>query len=210
MLARWPTRPLRYEVADTASRRSRSTSPTRATRCPTSCCGELIDGARGRARRRRVRCVVLTSTHDRVFSAGANLGGFAADVPLVHKHFAHRALPAPVPADRRARQAVDLRGQRPRARGRARDRARVRPDHRARGGAVRDARDQRRRVPVHDHGADLPQRPAQEDQRAAAAGRADLGRGGGADRDRQPGRPGRRVRRACGASGRASSRRSRR
>jgi 3-hydroxypropionyl-coenzyme A dehydratase len=34
-----------------------------------------------------VRCVVLTSTHDRVFSAGANLGGFAADVPLVHKHF---------------------------------------------------------------------------------------------------------------------------
>lgn len=33
-----------------------------------------------------VRCVVLTSTHDRVFSAGANLSGFAADVPLVHKH----------------------------------------------------------------------------------------------------------------------------
>jgi enoyl-CoA hydratase len=34
-----------------------------------------------------VRCVVLTSTHERVFSAGANLGGFAAEVPLVHKHF---------------------------------------------------------------------------------------------------------------------------
>ena len=34
------------------------------------------------------------------------------------------------------------------------------------------------RLPVHDHGADLPQRPAQEDQRAAAARRADLGRGG--------------------------------
>src|SRR5215216_1380650 len=33
-----------------------------------------------------VRCVVLTSTHDRVFSSGANLAGFAADVPLVHKH----------------------------------------------------------------------------------------------------------------------------
>ena len=45
------------------------------------------------------------------------------------------------------------------------------------------------RVPVHDHGADLPQRPAQEGERAAAARRADLGRGGGADRDRQPGRP---------------------
>jgi enoyl-CoA hydratase/carnithine racemase len=35
-----------------------------------------------------VRCVVLTSTHDKVFSSGGNLAGFAADVPLVHKHFA--------------------------------------------------------------------------------------------------------------------------
>jgi enoyl-CoA hydratase len=35
----------------------------------------------------QVRCVVLTSSHDRVFSSGANLGGFAAEVPLVHKHF---------------------------------------------------------------------------------------------------------------------------
>jgi enoyl-CoA hydratase/carnithine racemase len=33
-----------------------------------------------------VRCVVLTSTHATTFSAGGNLGGFAADVPLVHKH----------------------------------------------------------------------------------------------------------------------------
>jgi len=34
-----------------------------------------------------VRCVVLTSSHDKVFSAGGNLGGFAAELPLVHKHF---------------------------------------------------------------------------------------------------------------------------
>ena len=34
-----------------------------------------------------VRCVVLASTHPKVFSAGGNLAGFAADVPLVHKHF---------------------------------------------------------------------------------------------------------------------------
>lgn len=33
-----------------------------------------------------VRCVVLASTHPTTFSAGGNLGGFAADVPLVHKH----------------------------------------------------------------------------------------------------------------------------
>ena len=36
---------------------------------------------------------MLTSTHERVFSAGANLGGFAADVPLVHKHFGTERFP---------------------------------------------------------------------------------------------------------------------
>jgi enoyl-CoA hydratase len=35
-----------------------------------------------------VRCVVLTSSHEKVFSAGGNLAGFAADVPLAHKHAA--------------------------------------------------------------------------------------------------------------------------
>jgi enoyl-CoA hydratase/carnithine racemase len=40
-----------------------------------------------------VRCVVLTSTHEKVFSAGANLAGFAADVPLVHKHLATERFP---------------------------------------------------------------------------------------------------------------------
>ena len=33
-----------------------------------------------------VRCVVLASTHPTTFSAGGDLAGFAADVPLVHKH----------------------------------------------------------------------------------------------------------------------------
>src|SRR5947209_14695975 len=40
-----------------------------------------------------VRCVVITSTHRSVFSSGGNLGGFAADVPLVHKHFATALFP---------------------------------------------------------------------------------------------------------------------
>ena len=40
-----------------------------------------------------VRCVVLTSTHERIFSAGANLAGFAADVPLAHKHFGTERFP---------------------------------------------------------------------------------------------------------------------
>jgi len=41
----------------------------------------------------RVRCVVLTSTNDKVFSSGGNLAGFAADVPLIHKHFGTERFP---------------------------------------------------------------------------------------------------------------------
>jgi len=40
-----------------------------------------------------VRCVVLASTHETTFSAGGNLGGFAADVPLVHKHVGTERFP---------------------------------------------------------------------------------------------------------------------
>jgi enoyl-CoA hydratase/carnithine racemase len=40
-----------------------------------------------------VRAVVLTSTHDKVFSSGGNLQGFAAEVPLVHKHFGIERFP---------------------------------------------------------------------------------------------------------------------
>ena len=41
----------------------------------------------------RVRCVVLASSHQKVFSAGASLDQFAADVPPVHKHFGTEAFP---------------------------------------------------------------------------------------------------------------------
>jgi enoyl-CoA hydratase len=55
--------------------------------------GELIAAFEAAQGDEQVRCVVLTSTHDRVFSAGANLAGFAAEVPLVHKHFATERFP---------------------------------------------------------------------------------------------------------------------
>jgi enoyl-CoA hydratase len=34
------------------------------------------------------RCIVLCSSHERTFSSGAALGGFAGETSLVHKHFA--------------------------------------------------------------------------------------------------------------------------
>src|SRR3954471_22215378 len=41
-----------------------------------------------------VRCVVLTSSHEKVFSSGGNLAGFAAEVPLAHKHAGIARFPA--------------------------------------------------------------------------------------------------------------------
>src|SRR5579862_5284627 len=55
--------------------------------------GELIEALEAARDDEAIRCVVLTSTHERVFSAGANLGGFAAAAPLVHKHFATERFP---------------------------------------------------------------------------------------------------------------------
>jgi enoyl-CoA hydratase len=40
-----------------------------------------------------VRVAVLTSTHETTFSAGGNLAGFAADVPLIHKHWGTEKFP---------------------------------------------------------------------------------------------------------------------
>jgi enoyl-CoA hydratase len=38
-----------------------------------------------------VRCVVLASSHEKTFSSGANLGGFAGESSLVEKHFGSEA-----------------------------------------------------------------------------------------------------------------------
>jgi enoyl-CoA hydratase len=49
---------------------------------------ELVDAMKRARDDDEVRAVVLTGAGDRVFCAGADLGGFAADAPLVDKHFA--------------------------------------------------------------------------------------------------------------------------
>ena len=53
---------------------------------------DVLDGLIASFERARdddaVRAVVLASSHETVFSSGANLGGFQMDTPLVHRHFA--------------------------------------------------------------------------------------------------------------------------
>jgi enoyl-CoA hydratase len=49
---------------------------------------ELVDAIKAARDSEEVRAVVLTGAGDKVFCAGADLGGFAAEMPLVEKHFA--------------------------------------------------------------------------------------------------------------------------
>ena len=76
---------VRYEVADRVATVALDDPDTR-----NALSDELLDeliAALSRARDDEgVGCVVLTSTHDKVFSSGGNLKGFAADVPLARKH----------------------------------------------------------------------------------------------------------------------------
>jgi enoyl-CoA hydratase len=49
---------------------------------------ELVEAVKRARDDGAVRCVVLTGAGEKVFCAGADLGGFASDVPLINKHFA--------------------------------------------------------------------------------------------------------------------------
>ena len=81
-----PDESVLYEVAENGVATITLNEPDTRNALSDTLLGGLI-GALERARDdERVRCVVLASSHDRVFSSGGNLSGFAGDVPLVHKH----------------------------------------------------------------------------------------------------------------------------
>jgi enoyl-CoA hydratase len=48
--------------------------------------GGLLDGLQRARSDDGVRCVVLASSHEKVFSSGANLGAFGADAPLIARY----------------------------------------------------------------------------------------------------------------------------
>ena len=54
---------------------------------------ELLEALRTAKADDEVRVVVLASSHEKVFSAGANLGGFAADAPTAHKYMGTALFP---------------------------------------------------------------------------------------------------------------------
>jgi enoyl-CoA hydratase len=83
---------VRYEVADRVATIALD-SPENRNALSNELLAELIDAFETARDDSEVRCVVLTSTHEKVFSAGGNLDQFSADVPLVHKHFGTERFP---------------------------------------------------------------------------------------------------------------------
>ena len=76
---------IRYDVADGVATIALDDPDTRNA-LSDGLLGELLQALRAAKADDDVRVVVLASTHEKVFSAGGNLGGFAADVPTAHKY----------------------------------------------------------------------------------------------------------------------------
>jgi enoyl-CoA hydratase len=84
---------IRYEVADNGVATVTLDTPENRNALTDALLGELIAAFKAARDDDAVRCVVLTSSHEKVFSAGASLDQFAADAPLVHKHFGTERFP---------------------------------------------------------------------------------------------------------------------
>jgi len=88
-----PYATLRYEVSDARVATIALDQPDTRNALSEELLDELIAAFEVARDDPVVRCVVLTSTHERIFSAGANLGGFAGDVSLVEKHLGTARFP---------------------------------------------------------------------------------------------------------------------
>ena len=84
---------IRYEVSDNRVATITLDHPEDRNALSDQLLEELLDAFGAAREDEEVRCVVLTSSHEKVFSAGGNLAGFAAEVPLVHKHFGTEKFP---------------------------------------------------------------------------------------------------------------------
>ena len=85
---------LRYQVSDDGVATIALDQPQTRNALSDDLLAELIDALGVASRDASVRCVVLASTHERVFSSGGNLAGFAAGAPLVEKHALSDRFPA--------------------------------------------------------------------------------------------------------------------
>jgi enoyl-CoA hydratase/carnithine racemase len=87
-----PYETLRYEIAEAVATIALDQPDTRNA-LSDALLDELLQALAAAREDAAVRCVVLASTHDTVFSSGGDLSGFTADVPLVHRHAANDRFP---------------------------------------------------------------------------------------------------------------------
>jgi 3-hydroxypropionyl-coenzyme A dehydratase len=78
---------VKYEVADGVATVTLN-NPEKRNMLSGQMLVELVDAMKTARDSEDVRAVVLTGAGEKVFCAGADLGGFGANVPLVTKHFA--------------------------------------------------------------------------------------------------------------------------
>src|SRR5258708_37521706 len=78
---------VKYEVAEGVATVTLN-NPEKRNMLSGQMLAELVDAMKRARDDEEARAVVLTGAGDKAFCAGADLGGFAADVPLVQKHFA--------------------------------------------------------------------------------------------------------------------------
>jgi enoyl-CoA hydratase/carnithine racemase len=88
-----PYATIRYDVAPTGVATLALDQPQTRNALSDELLGELIGALRDARDDPAVRCLVLTSTHETVFSSGGNLAGFAAETGLVGKHIANERFP---------------------------------------------------------------------------------------------------------------------
>jgi enoyl-CoA hydratase len=83
---------IRYAVAETGIATIALDRPDKRNALSDELLDELLAAFAAARADESVRCVVLTSTHETVFSSGGDLAAWTADTPLAHKHDATERL----------------------------------------------------------------------------------------------------------------------
>ena len=89
-----PYETVRYDVSETGVATIAMDQPDTRNALSDALLADLISAFTEAREDENVRAVVLASTHEKVFSAGGNLSGFAAEQPLIHKHWGTAKFPA--------------------------------------------------------------------------------------------------------------------
>src|SRR5579875_2050864 len=84
---------LRYDISEQGVAKIGLDRPAQRNALSAQLLAELLDALQRAADDGKVRCVVLYSTDEKVFSAGADLSAFGADAPPVLKHFGSERFP---------------------------------------------------------------------------------------------------------------------